>query len=180
MDRAHLAPQTLGQLFATYTEHERDRAEGKDRKIEASSFRLKCQHIRTMETGFVWDDGEFLNAVEPLTDHHISELTPDTVQAWLVAFQHRQTLKEKGMPPASTKYMNDLASVVRHALKFGQFRRWWRAHSLLEFEGHLVQHSKEERSRQMNKTLHKPFSLTERDRIIGYFRDQYESCSPTQ
>ncbi|MAC32439.1 MAG: hypothetical protein CME38_02400 [Haliea sp.] len=176
MDLAHQAPRTLEQLFYHYEEHERARATGEDRKIEASSYRLKCQHMRALGQTFTWDDGDYLNEVEALTTYSIHELTPDIVQAWLVAFQNRQELLTEGKSPATAKYVNDLASIVRQALKYGQFRRWWRSHPLLDYEGQLVQQSKAERNRRMNQTLHKPFSLTERDRIIGYFRSQYEAC----
>jgi integrase len=178
LSQAHQAPRTLGELFALYKPYEEARATGSGRVIEASSWRTKLQGIRAMEKSFVWinSDGEPCD-VPPLTDYQIVELMPDAVQEWLNAFQHREDLLGNGKRPASTKYMLNLLSTIRQALKFGQLRRWWRTHPLLEYSGSLIETTKEERNRRRNRTLTKPFSLVERDRIIEWFEQQWRQCS---
>jgi integrase len=175
MDYSHHAPRTLSELFEAYRANEEVRSQGEDKIIEASTFRTKSRHMAALCKSFITFDEttEEYKEVEPLAHYHINELTPDLVQAWLIGFQNRVELKEAGKPPATTKYMNDLASAVRHALKYGQFRRWWRTHPLLEHGGYLIQRTKQEKNRQINKTMHKPFSLVERDRIIDHLKKKW-------
>ncbi|MBN7795941.1 tyrosine-type recombinase/integrase [Parahaliea mediterranea] len=178
LSQAHQAPSTLGDLFKLYKPYEEARATGDRRVIEASSWRTKKRGMDAMEKTFTWlDESGLLCDVSPLTDYQIKELMPDAVKDWLSAFQHRQELLTEGKGPASTKYMINLLSTIRQALKYGQLRRWWRSHPLLEFSGTLIETTKEERHRRNNRTLNKPFSIVERDRIIQWFERQWHQCS---
>jgi integrase len=173
LDRTHQAPNTLGELLTAYKVHEQERATGTNRVIEGNTVRTKGSHINALSTAFIGVDGDGDPAeMEPLSDYLIHELTPELVRGWLLSYQSRSELDV----PLTTKYMNDLAADIRHALKYGRFRRWWRTHPMLEHDGYLVEISKEEKNRQVNKKNFKPFSLLERDRIIGYFKQQYEQC----
>lgn len=177
LSRAHVAPVTLGDLFVFYTLHEADRASGKGKIIEASTWRTKKQGMRALEGSFSWRDakGELFDFA-PLTDYHIRELTPHNVKYWLLAFQNRQELLTKDKPPASTSYLRNLHSIVHQAVEYGQLQRWWRTHPLLEYNGVLIEATKEERNRQRNKSLFKPFTIVERDKVIAWFEKQWRDC----
>lgn len=180
LDNAYEAPSTLGALLRLFEAHEQRRAQGEGQRkkvIEASTFETKKTHMAALRRSFTHDDGHTDLALWPaLTDYAIVNLTPEAVTQWLTAFQHREELLSNGKPPATTKYMNDLASVIRQALRYGQYRRWWRTHPLLEYTGGLLEATKEERSRRANKSQCKPFTLVDRDRILGWFHDAWENC----
>ena len=106
----------------------------------------------------------------------ITELAPEEVQFWLRAFQHRQELVKAERPPASSRYLNNLLSTVRQALEYGRLRRYWRNHPLLDYEGKLIEATKEERNRQLNNSLFKPFTVVDRDRILQWLWDHYREC----
>jgi len=151
-------------------------ASGENKVIEASTLRTKKRHMTALGKPFIKFDPktEQYKEVEPLTYYQINELSGELVQSWLLGFQSRVELEITGKPPMTTKYMNDLASVIRHALKFGQFKRWWRTHPLLEMGGHLVEMTKEEKNRRINKTMYKPFTLIQRDRLLAYFKKKWQ------
>lgn len=175
---AQHAPRSLKQLLQVYQEHERQRATGDQRIIEYSSFDTKMKAMKACYSSFSWFDAQQqeLCDVSPLADYDITELTPDAVQTWLYAFQHREELLTKNKAPASSSWMNNILSAIRGALKMGQMQRWWRTHPLLEYSGNLIETTKAERHRQRNRTLNKPFSINERDRIINWFYHYWQDC----
>lgn len=178
LDHAHEAPRTLGELFNRYTQHEVQRSSGERKVIEASTWETKKKGMSALGKEFVFDGGadDGVLAYEPLTNYQINELNPMALRDWLQAFQHREQLLGKGKTPATTKYMNDLASIVRQALRFGQFQRWWRTHPMLEYKGGLLEITKGERNQAHNQLLNKPFTLVERDRILEWYRSQWIEC----
>lgn len=180
LSEAHRAPHTLGELFKLYAPHEEARTQGK-RVIEASTWTTKASGINMMGKPFTWTDQNKQTTYEfgPLTDYTIRELTPEAVKYWLECFQCRDVLAKADKPPASTKYMINLVSTIGQALTYGQFKRWWRNHPLLEYPGTLIETTKEERNRRHNKSLFKPFSLIQRDNILAWFESSWRNCSDT-
>ncbi|EEB78716.1 site-specific recombinase, phage integrase family [marine gamma proteobacterium HTCC2148] len=177
LSRSHSGPKTLGELFIHFGKHEHSRSLGEHKIIEPSTWDTKKKGINALSKGFTWvDENGVLCQVASLSDYQIRELAPDSVKEWLSAFQNRRELTEREKSPATTKYLNNLLSIVRQALRYGQLKRWWRAHPLLEYQGALIEKTKAERHRQKNQTLSKPFSAVERDRIIDWFRKQWEQC----
>ncbi|MCA9469742.1 MAG: site-specific integrase, partial [Nitrospira sp.] len=176
LSRSHKAPKTLGELFAHYKIHEANRASGDNKIIESTSWGTKLGCMRALEKEPEWFEGDEICSLTPLTDYKIQDLSPEWVRDWLVRFQHRLELTEKGNPPATTRYMNNILSAIRGALKYGRFKRWWRSHPLLDHEGALVEATKLERSKKLNKTLNKPFTLLERDRILSHLHDWWLQC----
>lgn len=178
LDKAHQAPKTLGQLLDIYLIHEKSRATGPNNIIEPKYYDTKRKGINALRQTFHWYDEATDETVEyqPLTEYTIPQLNLEEVKAWLYGFQHREALLLHSKPPASTSYMNELYAYIRHALRYGQFRRWWRTHPLLEYRGSLLEASKQERNQIANKRLHKPFSLDDRDRILEHYRQQWLTC----
>lgn len=181
MSNAHEAPRTLKELMVQWVAHEKRRASGEHRSIEASSTDTTISNTKAFAKSFVWYDKETDEDVTfpPLDELQIGELTVEAVKNWLYYFQHREERLAKGQPPNTTKYMNQLATHLRSALRLGQERRWWRTHPLLEISGGLLEPSKKETNERKNRTLHKPFSYEERERIIDWYYKQWQECSPT-
>jgi integrase len=172
------APKTLRELLTRFEEHEKARATG-DKIIEYSTYEDKVKKMRAFEIAPLFDPGEGTDTYDQfpaLADYQIFELTPDEVKPWLYAFQYRQQRLAKGDAANTTKYVNQLSALVKEALHYGQYKRWWKAHPLLEYGGNLMEATKEEKSRIINKTLHKPFTLVERDKIIEWYYRHWQEC----
>ncbi|GAB5451795.1 MAG: hypothetical protein Hals2KO_21230 [Halioglobus sp.] len=177
LSNAHLAPRTLGDLLSPFKEHEALRASGPRRSIELKTLETKLSCIAALETRFKWKDPEgSVWEIDPLSNYLIRELTPEAVKDWCLMYIHRQGRAT----PNNTKWAIDILSTVRQAIRLGQLKRWWRDHPLLEYEGILIEVSKEERHRRENRTLTKPFTLVERDKIIDWFRRQWAECDPAK
>lgn len=176
---AHVAPRTLKELLTQYKHFEEARASGNGKIIENSTFNHKLMLMRQLEKSFDYkvEQENAIYEYAPLTDYAIRELTPEAVKDWLIAFQNRQERIKAGKEPNRTKYLKNMQSVIEQALEFGRLKRYWKAHPLLDYQGVLIQASKEERNRQMNSLLFKPFSAAERDRILGWLQQNYESCA---
>lgn len=171
MANAHNAPLTLGELKEQYMAGEKARSIGAKKEIEASSYNFKLTLWRALGKSFQYVDPFDGHTYEfdPLTAYEIGELTPEAVQEWLRAFQNRKGLKQ----PNKTKYLINLNSEVEQALKFGQFKRYWSKHALLDYSGTLLKTTKEELAEKKNKSIEKPFSLEEKEAIIEWFRQKW-------
>lgn len=178
LSNAHRAPTTLGELFAFFTVSEADRACGEGRIIEASTWNTKKKGITALGKGFTWKDPKDHSVYEisALTDSYIRELSPEWVKQWLHMFQHREELSNKDKPPCSTSYLRNLHSIITQAVRFGQLKRWWRTHPLLEYKGALIEATKMERNRLRNRALTQPLSIVERDKIIGWYFNHWNAC----
>lgn len=175
MANAHLAPRTLGELRDQYLKHEDDRSSGELKEIERSSYKnkLKLWSALKSEVFFVSEEEGATYKIDPITDYEISELTPENVQEWLRFFQSR-----KDKPPVRTHYLINMLSEIKLALKFGQFKRYWSRHALIDYKGTLLKSTKKEISKAKNRSSSKPFTIKERDRIIEHFRKNWISCKP--
>ncbi len=178
LSQAYIAPRTLKELFVQYKVFEEARANGDQRIIEKSTLVNKLMLMRQLEKNFDFMDKEDGSIYEyaPLTDYAIRELTPEAVKDWLLAFQNRQELVKDGGEPNRTKYLKNLQSVIEQSLEYGRLKRYWKDHPLLDYKGVLIQASKEERNRQMNSLMFKPFSLIERDNILEWLKNYYLQC----
>lgn len=179
LSQAHVAPRTLGELHKQYEAYEELRAKSDNQIIERSTFtRFKKSIWRQLSKSFDYlnmDEGAIYE-YSPLTDYDVRELTPESVKDWLLAFQFRQERIKNGKEPNGTHYLKNMLSEIRLALEYGKFKRYWRHHPLLDYEGALVEKTKEEKSRQMNSLLFKPFSLVDRDRILEWLEKHYQTC----
>jgi integrase len=178
LDKSHQSPLTFGELLEPFKMQQQARATGPKRKVEWNTWATKRKHINAFSTEPYVDRGdpENLDVERALTAYQINELTPAAVQEWLGWYQHRAQLEMDGKDYATTKYMNQLGGIVKEALRYGQLQRWWRTHPLLEYEGQLMEATKDEKNRIKNKTMNKPFSLVERDKIIQWYYDQWQAC----
>lgn len=176
--RAYVAPRTLGELLKQYKVFEEARAFGDKKIIETSTYKFKLRCLKVLETGFEYKDPADLGLYEytPLTDYNIRELTPEAVKDWLLAFQNREERIVNGLAPNTTKYLKNILTEIEMALEYGRFKRYWRDHPLLDFNGSLIQVSKGEKSSQLNKLNFKPFTMIERDNILDWLRSHYKSC----
>lgn len=179
--QAHMAPRTLGELFTQYKIFEEARAYGEKRIIEQSTFKFKLRCIKALEKEFEFIDTRDLGVYEyePLTNYGIRDLTPEAVKDWLLAFQHREERLKEGKAPNTTSYLKNMLCEIEQALEYGRFKQYWRDHPLLDFNGSLVQASKDEKNSQMNSLAFKPFSLIERDNILNWLLNYYKSCPET-
>lgn len=177
---AHHAPLTLGELKAQYMAHELARSTGDKKEIESSSYYNKQKLWNVLESGFQFvdqlDGGVY--QYDPLTDYEIGELTPEAVQDWLRSFQAREL--PSGKKPNRTKYLINLKSEIELALKFGQFKRYWSKHALLDYTGTLLKSTKEELSERKNKSIEKPFSVEQMNAIISWFRQRWLDTPETK
>ncbi len=181
LSQSHIAPATLKELIHQYKAYSEARAHGDKRVIERNTLKFKLSILRSFENKFTFLDPEgALYEFAPLTDYAIRELTPEEVKDWLTSYQYRQERIKAGKRPNTTKRLRDMLSELVQALEFGRYKRYWKNHPLLDFQGTLIQSSKEEKNRQMNALAFKPFTLEERDLILNWLRNHYESCPETK
>lgn len=178
MSRAHVAPLLLSELLIQFEQYEKARSSGNNRIVERSTWDTKRKGLNQLKIGFTWLNPEdnTLYQLDPLADYAIRELDPESTKFWLTAFQHRQERLKESKPPNTSGYIRELHSYICQALEYGRLKGYWKDHPLLNYQGTLIQPSKEERNRAMNMSLFKPFSLNERDRILEWLRDYWIKC----